>query len=434
MSEYVGLIAQNPNQLAYVKRQLARHSGLDSVFTQGIAIVDRAVRQDPLNRALRELAGWTYFEAGQYRRALDTYRAIDRLESEQGRVLYQFALDVADAGAIEVSLEALNEILERYGDGPLAPLALFGMAEIEEREGIRLGERALDATGKRVPAVHFDEALKHYSNFLATYPNDPRFPDALQRVGNLQRTVFFDLNAAQTTLHEVSSRFAATNAAVVARFNLGQIALERGDLAEARLTFFRLANELEIGDIAERCRFEIAKIDYYRGQFETALAIVSALDANTSTDISNDAIALKLLLRENLGPDSLNAPLRAFARSELATRQRRPELALQILDSVQATYPTHALSDEILFGRAMAKRQLGQNEEAIALLLLLPEQYPGSYLEDTSLFMVAEIYERDLGNTIEALKTYNTFLLRFPASLRAPEVRMRIRYLRGDDI
>ncbi len=434
MAEYARAVSENPNQLSYVKRQLGQITDRDSLFSLGLTAIERAVRQNPLNRALRELAGWTYFEAGQYQRSLEAYAAIDRLESEEGRVLFAFARNAADAGTFETAKAALEDILARYEDGLVAPLALFELAEINERQGIDAGEQAMDPAGNRNPAPHFEEALARYKRFLSAYPEHPLYPEALQRVGDLQRSVFFDLRAAESTLDEVSRRFGTTESAALARYNLGEIALERGDLAGARLIFSRLAEELEIGELAERCRFETARIDYYRGHFEMALATVAALDANTSTDISNDAIALKLLLRENKGPDSLNTPLRNYARAELALRRRQPHSALQLLDSLQSTIGTHPISDEVLFTRAQANRQLGQYEEAISLLQVLPDRHPGSYLEDRALFTIGEIYERELGNDRAALESYNEVLFRFPASLLSPEVRTRIRNLRGDEL
>lgn len=434
MQEYVGMILDNPTQLAFVKRRLARLSEQDSMPASSLPVLERAVRRDPLNRPLRELAGWLYMEAGAYHRALESYRAIDRLENEQGLVLFAFAQEAANAEAFDAALQAYDEILSRYPDGPSASSALFGMAEMHEKQGQLEGERAFDASGNRVPAPHFDAAMERYRDFVGRYRNDPRYPMALQRLGALEQQVFFDLGAAESVLSEVMRRFAETDAASRARFNLGEIALQRGDLIEARLTFSRLQEELEIGELAERARFEMALIDTYSGRFESALALVSALDANTSTDIANDAIALKVLLRENKGPDSLNVPLALYARAQLLQRQRRSAEALHVLDSLLAAYPTHALADEVHFARAEAFRDLGALNEAVEAFLKMRDLFPASYLVDRSLFQAAEIFERDLRNAPAALQAYQNILVDYPGSLLAPQVRTRIRRLRGDGI
>lgn len=434
MQEYVGLLEQNATQLAFVKRRLVRYAGQESMVSGSLGVVERAVRRDPLNRAFRELAAWLYMEGGEYGRALDAYRAIDRLEDEEGMVLQAFAREAANAEAFDAARDACEEILARYPRSQAAPGALFALADLHERQARLDSERAFDATGARVPAPHFEAALETYGRFVQQYPNDARFPEALQRLGALQQRVFLDLDAAETVLTEVRNRFAASAAASMARFNLGQIAMQRGELTEARLILARLEEDLQIGELAERARYEIALIDYYQGRFETALAIVSALDANTSTDIANDAIGLKVLLRENKGPDSLNTPLLWYATAQLRQRQFRAPEALSLLDSLLAGYPGHPLADEATFDRGTVLRDLGRFDEAVSLFLGFRDQFPISYLVDRSLFLAAETMERDLRDPTGALEAYQKLLGDIPGSMLGPQVRARIRTLRGDGV
>ncbi len=434
MQEYVGLLEQNPAQLAFVKRRLARYAGQESMAVGSLVVVERAVRRDPLNRAFRELAAWLYMEQGAYRRALDTYRAIDRLEDEEGMVLQVFAREAANAEAFDVARDACEEILARYPHSQAASGALFALAELHEKQAQVDLERVFSADGTRTGAPHYEAALETYGRFVEQYPNDPRFPEALQRLGALQQRIFLDLDAAETVLNEVRSRFGATAAAFLARFNLGQIAIQRGDLTEARLILSRLEEDLQIGELAERARYEIALIDTYTGRFETALAIVSALDANTSTDIANDAIGMKVLLRENKGPDSLNTPLHLYTTAKLRQRQVLMPEALDLIDSLLSAYPGHALADEANFERGVVLRDLGRFEEALTLFLGFRDQFPMSYLVDRSLFLAAETMDRDLRDTAGALETYQTLLADFPGSMLGPQVRARIRRLRGDGV
>ena len=64
---------------------------------------------------------------------------------------------------------------------------------------------------------------------------------------------------------------------------------------------------------------------------------------------ANDAIELKVLLRENRGPDSLSSPLRDYAKAQLLYRQRRFGESLALLEPLLLSYSSHALIDEILF-------------------------------------------------------------------------------------
>lgn len=434
MEEYVSMILESPEQEPYVRSRLARLVQTEEMFDESIPVIEAAVREHPLNRSIRELAAWLYREAGQFDRALETNRAIDRLEGEEGRVLFAFALNAADAGADEYAFEALREIIDLYPESPSAISAELALAQLRERVAEENGEEVFDRSGNRVPAPNYEAALSGYRSFIQSYPGDPRIPDVLYRMARLQSTVFHELGEARALLDEVITRHAASDVADQARFETGVIHILRNDLRQARLTFNRLENELRIGELAEKSRFELARIAFYRGHFESALAFADALDENTAADIANDAIELKVLLRENRGPDSLDVPLTEYARARLFYRQRRYPEALGVLDPLLMSYSSHPLIDEVRFLRASVLRELGRFDQALAAFEEVVSEHRDSYLADRSLFSVGEIYERDLKEPALALDAYSNLLVEFPGSLLAPEVRARIRRIRGDHV
>src|SRR5690606_39919205 len=129
---------------------------------------------------------------------------------------------------------------------------------------------------------------------------------------------------------------------------------------------------LRIGPLPEEARLELARLDFYEGDFEGALARVRAMNENTATDVANDAIALKVLLKENEGPDSLSTPLRAYARAALLQRQGHAAEALDALDSLLGEHHGHPIADEAVIARIEALRDLGRTEEALAALEAFP--------------------------------------------------------------
>jgi tetratricopeptide (TPR) repeat protein len=434
MEEYVAMILESPDQEAYVRSRLARLSQTDEMFDESLPIIERTVRENPLNRPIRELSAWMYRESGQYDRAFETSRAIDRLEGEEGRVLYKFALNAADAGATDHAFAALAEIIDAYPGSQSAVSAELATAALRQLVAEEESEAVFDATGNRIPALNYDASLAGYRTFIQSHGEDPRIPDVLWRMSQLQLNVFHELGEAEALLSEIVSRHPESPVADQARFDIGVTYLLRDDLTQARLAFSRLENELRIGELAERSRFELALIAFYNGHFESALAFADALDENTATDIANDAIELKVLLRENRGPDSLDTPLRQYARSQLLHRQRRFREALSLLEPLLMSYQSHALDDEIQFWRASNLRELGRFEDAVAAFTEIVTENRESYLADRSLFAVGDIYERGLKEPALALEAYSNLLVEFPGSLLAPEVRARIRKIRGDHV
>ena len=434
MTEYIGILSKNERQLSYVRSRLGRFVEQADVLEEGIPVVEEAVRVNPLNRSYRELLGWLYLEAKRFEEAFDVYRAIDRLEQEQGNVLFTFAQQAADAAAYEISSRAYAEILDRYPDSPAAPEAQLGLARMHEKHAQDLLERAFDEAGNRIPAPNYESALENYRIFLQQYPSHSAYPEVLQRIGRLQQEVFYALGDAESTLLEVIEGYPTSAAYQEANYDLGQIAIMRGDLSKARLVFSRIEDELRIGELAERARYELALIHFYQGEFDAALTLAQVMNENTSTDVANDAIELKVLLFENKGPDSLNTPLNIYAKASLASRQRLHDQALNMVDSLMIQFGNHPLMDDARFLRATILREVGKTELALRSFLELPLIHPESFLVDRCLFAAAEVYEFELGDEDLAIDTYNRLITEYSGSLLVSKARERIRILRGDGI
>lgn len=432
--EYLALLSENERQLGFVRGRLSRFIEQEEALRSSIAVASRGVRQEPLNRAYRELLGWLYIEAKSFDQALEAYRAIDRLEQENGQVLFGFAQMAADASAYDVASSAFQEILDRYPNAPSAPQALAGLGEMHERWGSKLDERAVDPRNRGQETTHYSRALSTYQSFLDQFPSHPLYPTVLRRLGRLQQDVFGDLDSAEETLREVVARYPQTVAADEAEFDLARLALMRGDIDEARLRFSRLADRLRTGELAEHARFRLAQIHFFTGEFDAAQTIVEVIDVNTSTDVSNDAIELKLLLMENRGPDSLSTPLQRFSRAMLYDEQQRHQRALDTLDVILAEHAQHPLADDVRFLRGSVLRKLGRPLEAHDAFVELPLIHPRSFLADRALFAAAEIQEYDLGDEEAALELYSKLLSTYPGSLLNSEARARIRMLRGDGV
>jgi tetratricopeptide (TPR) repeat protein len=428
MQEYVALLDAAPDRVNFVRARLRPFVERDDGLSASIEVLEGASRDAPLNRAYRELLGWLHMQNDDYAAAFEVYRAIDRLERESGRVLLEFAKKAADADAYAVADTAYTTVLAQHGTSAVAPDAYRGLGDVHQKWADERGERAVNADGERISAPHYEAAVKAYRTFLQEFPNHTAYPSVLQTLGHLQQDVFRQLGAAESTLREVVSRYPESSAADEARYDLGRIALQRNDLSAARLSFSRLVERLRTGDLAERARYELALLHFYRGEFEAALTRVKATNANTATDVANDAVELKVLMRLNRGPDSLHTPLRLFARARLGARQQQADRALATLDTLLSQYGRHSLADNARFQRAELLEQRGDTSAAITAYAELPMMHPRSPFADRSLFALAALHEA-AGHLEEAVNTYNRLLEDHPNSLLVGEARERLRAL-----
>lgn len=428
MQEYVDLLDDQADQLNFVRSRLRPFVEQSDGLSAGIEVLQEAVRSSPLNRAYRELLGWLHMENEDYAAAFDVYRAIDRLEEENGRVLFSFAQKAADADAYEVASKAYDLILQRYPDTPVAPQAQKGLGDMYRRQAEPSGEQGLEGRGPAGNDSLYQAAADAYRTFLRTYPNHGVTPQVLLELGHIQLDVLARLDAAESTLRQIVRQYPDTDAANEARYDLGRIALLRGEWSDARLAFSRLVDRLQTGDLAETARYELALLHFYRGEFEAALTRVNATNENTSADVANDAIELKVLLKQNKGPDSLNTPLRMYADARLYTRQRRYDDALGRLDTLLAQYGRHPLTDDARFRRAELLRARGDTTVAIEAFGQIPLMHPKSSYADRSLFRMGTLHETQ-GNVEEAANAYTRLLEQYPNSLLASDARRRLRNL-----
>ena len=434
IGQYLELLKINQNQLNYVKTQLGQFLINDQSIAESVGVAEKGVANEPLNRSYRELLAWLYIEAERFRDAFVVYQAVDRLEREEGRMLFSFAQVAADGGVYDVALEAFDEVLRRYPEAESAPDAMRGLGLMQEMWAEALGEQVFDLSGTRSPRNHYDEALDTYQRFLIEYPQHTYFPDVLQRIGVLHQDIFFDFVSAASVLMEVISRYPGTQAANQAEYDLGRLAVTQNRLEDARIRFGRLLTRLRTGDLAELARYELAMLHFYQGDFVAAEGYTAVMQENTSTDVANDAIAMKVLLIESMGPDSLNTPLRRFARIKLLTRQRNWEVAIHQLEDLLNEFGGHSLADDMLFENAALQAMTGDISGAIQLYLELPLVHPTSFFGARSLFQAARLQADQLDDKELAIRTYERILLEYPGSLLTTDTRSAIRVLRGDEV
>ncbi|MEL7362088.1 MAG: tetratricopeptide repeat protein, partial [Bacteroidota bacterium] len=431
---YLEALSRDPSLRPAIQARLTRMidgQGAPEAFATAFS---RAAALDPLNRGVRELQAWLALEQEEYDVALDAVRALDRLENEQGESLVTFAAQAVAAGADEAAAQALDEVLTRHSDGPMAPDARLARARLNDARATEARER----TGLG-PTPFADAARDDYLAFLDLYAAHRSRSATLLALATLLRDVYRDFDASEARLTEAAEGF-DVGVANRARLVLGDVALGRGDLETARERFSDVDATIRIGPLAEQARYELALIDFYQGFMYSALARAEALDENTAAEATNDAIALRVTLNDALDPtvlpgpdvDLTQDPLHIYGRAALRYRRGLFAEALATLDSLDATLsPGHALADESLYLRATVLLNRGEATNAIATLDRLLAEQPLSFFLDRALRLQAQTFERDLRDPASAAERYDRLLERFPGSPLAPEAREALRRLRS---
>jgi len=425
MREYTQLLAEAPQRVSFVERRLRTFVEQGQGTEASIRVLQATIQDAPLNPAYRQLLAWLHMEENDYAAAYDVYRALDRLQEQEGTVLFSFAQKAADARKYEVATEACTTILERYPDADVAPTTQKTLGDLYRK----WAEMDSDRATPEKDSLRYDRARAAYESFLQSYPDHPDYPKGLLRLGTLHLDAYHALDEAHSTLEQLVTNHPQADVAEEGHYHLARIALLRDSLDRARLLFSRLANNADASDRADRARYELGRLHFYRGEFDAALARAKATSQTPAADVANDAIELKTLLQENRGPDSADTALRTFARARLLARQRAHEKALTRLDSLVQLHPQHPLVDNARFERGTIHLARRDTSAALDAFRAVPEHHPRSPYADRSLYRAGQLLEAN-GDPAAAVDLYNRLLTEYPTSLLAGDARGRLRTLR----
>ncbi len=216
------------------------------------------------------------------------------------------------------------------------------------------------------------------------------------------------------------------------KLHIADLLLYQNDVWEATLLYSQVDKALKSEPIAHEARFRNARLRYYIGEFAWALAQLDVLKAATSKLISNDALKLSLLIRDNMFDDTTGLSLRAFSKADLMVYQNKGSDALQVLDSLLQFDMNYALRPHVLLTKAKVLQKQADFKTADSLYSQIYEHFPDSYLADDALFQSALLFENEFKNTDEARKRFEAIFTQYPASIYAVQARQKYRSLRGD--
>ncbi len=386
----------------------------------------RNIRQYPDATVYSELMLWLSIQQSDFESAYAQAVALDRRLNENGGRIFSIAQLSMVNKNYEVAIKAYEYLITK---GPEGQFYLNARIEILKAELKRL-------TSNHPINQEFLLLLeKRYNETLAELGKN-RFTIALIRdLAKLYAFMFYDTGKASGLLNEALTipGIGKENQAEC-KLDLADVLLYAGEVWEATLLYSQVEKEFPNEPIGHEAKFRNAKLSFYIGEFEWARAQLNVLKAATSKLIANDAMALSLLIKDNMEPDSTYEALAYFARAELHSYRNRDDLALQVLDSLSVSFPYHMIHDDVLFRRAEISIRRNEFLNAASFLKEIVDKYPNELLADKALYRLAEVYEVYIGDREKAMEYYKELMLNYPASLHADPARLRFRALRGDVI
>lgn len=429
INEYLDVLETQDSYIQSVQNALQTSFGNDGDQKQNELLKTellKRISKNPDKTILSELLIWMQIQMKDWEGAFVQGKALDKRKKEEGNRVMGLAQLFAQNEAYDVAIKAYNYVIAKGPEVYFYSYARMELLNVYYQKIVSKGNYTqLDLT----------ELEKNYTATISELGKSAATVPLLKNFAHLQAFYLNKTEEAKALLEEAINmpQLAAITQAEC-KLELADVLLMTGDIWEASLRYSQVEKAFKYDVIGQEAKFRVARISYYTADFKWAQAQLEVLKGATSKLISNDALQLSLVISDALAIDTNEAPLELFALAELFSFRNLDDKAVFLLDSLNNTYPNHALADDIVFKRAqIALKKLNYNQAAVYYEEIL-KNYGEDILGDDAMFKLADLNENQFKNVEKAKELYQQLLEKYPDSLYVVEARKRFRRLRGDAI
>ncbi len=424
VEEYLKYVSQNPSNLNYVKNTLqnllAKTEELESLEN----LLYNKIQEEPNSEIYGELLIWVNLQQKNFYGAFMQARAIDRRLGSEGTRSINIGLIALDNNDYNTSIKIFSYVIRQYPDSYnylLSKMYLIRSYEKRVRNTYPIDEREIR------------NLINDYNIFINELGITRNTLEALRNKALLHAFYLDEKDSAKLILQKIiNTPRADADIKARSKIDLGDIYLLTEEPWESTLLYSQVEKSHKDDELGYEAKLRNAKLSYYKGDFQLSQEHLDILKEATTREIANDAMALSILIKDNIALDSTEAAMRNYAKVELLLYQNKFDQALMEIRSMKEAYDGHSLTDELLWLESDILKKQGSFENAVGLLQQIVDEYDYDILSDDAYFMIGEIYERHLNENEKAMEIYRDLLTRYPGSVYVAESRKRFRQLRGD--
>ncbi len=425
IQEYISVLPGTPQLLPQAQSVLGAifEDNKDYQLLQTALL--KKIQKEPQTEVYTELLIWQYIQQQDFDMALRQLIAQDKRTKGDGLFIFTTANTFVSNKAYPAAIKAYEYLLTK---GEASDLFLAAKLELVNTK------YELAITGK-IDQQAINILANEYQEILDRYGKNGQGLAALRKLANLQAYYLKDLKKAEATLESGLKVLGISNQDIgMIKMDLGDVYILTKQPWEAILVYEQVAKQFEGQPIGNEARYRSARLSFYQGNFDFAKSQADVLKASTSHLIANDALNLGLLISDNLQSKNDSLALQMYADAEMFQFMNSPDKALTKLDSIGIVYPNNSLADDILMAKAKIYIKSADTTKVVVMLKEIIATHSDSIWMDDALFMLADLYEKQLDNAEEAKKLYQQLMNDFPGSMFNAEARKRFRNMRGDNL
>ncbi|OQX97961.1 MAG: hypothetical protein B6I20_11680 [Bacteroidetes bacterium 4572_117] len=427
IDEYLNLLIESPKSQPSILNRL--QSRMNSNFDENFkSILKRAlikrIQKNARAYIYNETLIWYYVQEKDFNNAIIQAKALDRRLKEEGKRLVELGGLASSNGEYEIAKQAYLYVINKhkgsifYTKAKLAYLTVL-YTQVEKGQ-IRSHEQITNLEKQYLEAI--EEFGRNYMTI-----------NLIKDFAHLQA---FYLDKSQEAVTMLKSIIKLPDLKPLlkgaCKIKLADILVLQDSVWEATIEYAQAEKMNKGNAVGYQARFKRAKLAFYMGNFEWAQAQLDVLKGSTSQLIANDAFYLSMLIKDNIGVDTISKALKYFSRAEMYVGQNKEKSAIQVLDTLENNFKTNSLIDEVLFLKAKIFEKQGNTDAAINCLKKIEAAYANDLLGDDAIYKLAEVFDYLKNNKDEAMKYYKKIIFDYPGSIYVTESRKRFRILRGD--
>ena len=422
--EYLMILSDNQEYKRNVQnniQELVMEGGYFDDFRQKLL---GKVQEEPQNSAYTELFSWLFIQKEDFEEAFRQLRSIDQRLNEEGERLLDLAEVVINHQSFDVAEDIYRYVAGIGEDGRYYMEARQGLLDVKFRklqEGLVSYEdvdQIVEAYEEHIEIFGYSQrgasqVFLNLAEIKAVYQNQPR--------------------AAIDLLEEYKERGRGGDSEMArAKMNQARYHTFMGETWRASLLYGQIDADFRDHPLGHEAKFRNAKLSFYRGDFEWALAQLEVLKGATADMYANDALSLSLSIRDAVGLDTTKHPLELFAEADLLKYQRQYDRAMEKMDELLNEYPGHSLEENVLLNKAEIKMEQRQFEEAFRFYEELYTEHPDGILADEALYKAARLKIDRFEDIPEGVKLLEELIFNHPDSFFTVDGRQEYRDLQGE--
>jgi tetratricopeptide (TPR) repeat protein len=414
---YLDMVADDEKFIPTSKSYMGRFITDDPENEHNISLKKLLIKRSQNNpqNSWNELLSWLYMQQNEYEKALIQEIALYKRNGEGLQNIQDIGAIAFENQAFESAKNCFHFILENTKQVETELTAKLYLLQINMETNADIDtieaqfQQLFDQYGINRATLNIQIV---YAEFLAFKMNNPEKGIAVLK------------NALQFQLNEFQEGYVKTK--------LADIYVFTSQFNTALIYYTQVQNSLKNHEIGQTARFKIAQTSYFKGDFEWSQSQLKVLKNSTSQLISNDALALNLLITDNVVKDSLRVALKKYAIADLLAFQNKNEQAIDTLQVILTNFKGHPIEDETLFEQAQLFEKTDQFYKAEENYLKIISLNKADILADDATYYLAELYLNKLNNTENATKYYQLIIFEYPSSIYLVDARKKYRQLRGD--